>query len=150
MRPQVEGDASRPQLRPGAAARVVAALEGGDEVMSVSKEQHSPVRPANEVRLDGRISGDPEERELPSGDRMWVFRVVVPRDVARGRQTVDVVDCTAWDGRARRSVSRWRNGDQVEVSGALRRRFFRTGGATASRVEVEVRSARLIRRAGTA
>ena len=113
-------------------------------------DKDNPTRVANEVRLDGRISGEPEERELPSGDRMWVFRVVVPRDQPRGRQTVDVVDCTAWDGRTRRTVSRWRDGDQVEVSGALRRRFFRSGGATASRVEVEVRSARLIRRAASA
>lgn len=116
----------------------------------MTKQDAGQGRPANEVRLDGRVSGDPVERELPSGDRMWVFRVVVPRDVARGRQTVDVVDCTAWDGRSRRTVSRWRDGDQVEVGGALRRRFYRTGGATASRVEVEVRSARLIRRAATA
>ena len=116
----------------------------------MAKQQEVPDRPPNEVRLDGRVSGDPEERELPSGDRMWVFRVVVPRDVPRGRQTVDVVDCTAWEGRARRTVSRWRDGDQVHVGGALRRRFFRTAGATASRVEVEVRTARLIRRAASA
>ena len=102
------------------------------------------------MRLAGRISGDPEERELPSGDRLWTFRVVVPREKPRGRQTVDVVDCTAWDGRTRRTVSRWGDGDRVEVAGALRRRFFRAGGATASRVEVEVRSARLIRRAASA
>jgi single-strand DNA-binding protein len=116
----------------------------------MDKLQESPDRPANEVRLDGRISGEPEERELPSGDRLWSFRVVVPRDVPRGRQTVDVVDCTAWDGRNRRTVSRWRDGDRVEVGGALRRRFFRSGGATVSRVEVEVRTARLIRRAASA
>lgn len=114
------------------------------------RQQDTADRPANEVRLDGRISGDPVERELPSGDRMWVFRVVVPRDVPRGRQTVDVVDCTAWDGRTRRTVSRWRDGDRVEVAGALRRRFFRQAGATASRVEVEVRTARLVRRAASA
>jgi hypothetical protein len=35
----------------------------------------------------------------------------------------------------------------VEVRGSLRKRFFRTaGGATGSRVEVEVASARRIRR----
>ncbi|WP_432479922.1 single-stranded DNA-binding protein [Nocardioides sp. GXQ0305] len=116
----------------------------------MDKVEESPARPANEVRLDGRVSGEPEERELPSGDRMWSFRIVVPRESPRGRQTVDVVDCAAWDGRTRRSVSRWRDGDQVEVAGALRRRFFRSGGATVSRVEVEVRTARLIRRAASA
>ncbi|HYH34373.1 MAG TPA: single-stranded DNA-binding protein [Nocardioides sp.] len=114
-------------------------------------EKHTPGgRPGNQVQLCGRVSGDPEERELPSGDRMWSFRVVVPRERPRGRQTVDVLDCAVWSGRARRTVARWCDGDQVEVAGELRRRFFRSGGATASRVEVEVTSARLIRRAATA
>jgi single-strand DNA-binding protein len=81
---------------------------------------------------------------------MWSFRMVVPREPPRGRQTVDVLDCAVWDGRPRRSVARWSDGDEVEVSGALRRRFFRAGGATASRVEIDVRTARLIRRAATA
>lgn len=105
--------------------------------------------PGNQVQLSGRVSGDPQERELPSGDRMWSFRVVVPRERPRGRQSVDVVDCAAWEGRPRRAVSGWRDGDVVEVVGALRRRFFRSGGQTASRVEVEVATARLIRRAAT-
>lgn len=104
----------------------------------------------NLVRLVGRVSGQPEERVLPSGDRLWVFRVVVPRQRPHGRQTVDTVECAAWSGRTRRSVARWADGDLVEVEGALRRRFYRAGGATASRVEVEVGAARVIRRAATA
>ena len=113
---------------------------------TVSEDQ----RPDNHVRLSGRVSGDPEQREMPSGDRMWSFRLVVPRAQPRGRQTVDVVDCAVWSGRPRRTVARWADGDLVEVEGALRRRFFRSGGATASRVEVEVTSARITRRAGSA
>lgn len=104
----------------------------------------------NEVRLQGRVSGAPEERVLPSGDRLWVFRVVVPREAPRGRQRVDTVDCAAWTPRVRRSVSAWRDGDVVQLSGSLRRRFYRAGGATASRVEVETLRARLIRRAASA
>lgn len=116
------------------------------------KQQHElavGARTCNEVRLAGRVSGAPQERELPSGDRMWTLRVVVAREQPRGRQTVDVVDCAAWAGRPRRAVSGWADGDQVELVGALRRRFYRSGGATVSRVEVEVASARLIRRAAT-
>lgn len=108
---------------------------------------------ANEIRLVGRISQEPEERELPSGDRVCTFRVVVTRGVdgrTRSRQNVDVIDCAVWQGRLRRSVARWRADDVVEVTGALRRRFFRAAGATASRVEVEVAGARLIRRAASA
>ena len=106
--------------------------------------------PANEVRLVGRVSGQPEERVLPSGDRLVNFRVVVVRDQPRGRQTVDALECVAWSARSRRSVSRWGHGDVVELSGSLRRRFYRAGATTVSRVEVETSRARLIRRAATA
>lgn len=105
---------------------------------------------ANSVRLVGRLSKDPEERILPSGDAVWTFRVVVPRrPPGRTRQAVDALECAAWSGRARRSVSRWSAGDLVEVSGELHRRFFRAGGGVASRVEVEMTSGRVIRRAAS-
>ena len=104
---------------------------------------------ANEVRLVGRVSVDPEERVLPSGTTLWTFRLVVPRLPAREgvRQSVDVLDCAVWGGRVRRSVASWAAGDQVEVTGAVRRRFFRAGAGSASRVEIEVSGGRLVRRA---
>jgi len=105
----------------------------------------------NEVRLAGRISAGPEERVLPSGDNLWTFRLVVPRPAGRAaaRQGVDALECAVWGGRVRRSVASWRQGDVVEVSGAIRRRFFRTAAGAASRVEVEVGAGRLIRRAAS-
>jgi single-strand DNA-binding protein len=53
-------------------------------------------------------------------------------------------------GRVRRSALSWEPGDVVEVEGSIRRRFFRTGGGAASRVEVEVSAGRLVRRAASA
>jgi single-strand DNA-binding protein len=104
----------------------------------------------NEVRLVGRISAGPEERVLPSGDVLWTFRLVVPRPPERAtRQGVDALECAVWGGRVRRSVAGWGRGDVVEVTGAMRRRFFRTAGGPASRVEVEVAAGRLIRRAAS-
>lgn len=105
----------------------------------------------NQVRLVGRLSQAPEERVLPSGDSIWTFRVVVPRrrSAGKSRQTVDAIECAAWSSRARRSVSSWSADDVVEVTGELHRRFFRAGGAVASRVEVEMASGRLIRRAAS-
>lgn len=103
----------------------------------------------NQVQLQGRLSRPPEEKVLPSGDTVWSFRVVVPREKG-GRPGVDWVDCAVWGGRLRRSVSTWAEGDVVEVTGALRRRFFRVGGTPISRVEVEATSGRVIRRAGPA
>ena len=105
----------------------------------------------NEVRLVGRLADDPRLRELPSGDSLWSLRVVVERPVppagARSRQRVDTLECAVWSGRLKKQVARWSGGDIVEVSGALRRRFFRAAGATASRVEVELTGGRIIRRA---
>lgn len=104
---------------------------------------------ANEVRLVGRISSAPEERTLPSGDVVWTFRVVVPRPEGAGGARVDALGCAAWSARARRAVASWRAGDVVEVEGAVRRRFFRSGAGAASRVEVEVSRARMVRRGGS-
>ena len=107
----------------------------------------------NEVRLVGRLADDPRLRELPSGDSLWSLRVVVERPTPaageRSRQRVDTLECAVWSGRLKKQVPRWSGGDIVEVSGALRRRFFRTAGATASRVEVELTGGRVIRRAGS-
>ena len=120
--------------------------------MSAQAERTAaPSEAVNEVRLVGRISAAPVERTLPSGDTVWTFRIVVPRPEQRGgsRQAVDALECAVWAGRVRRSVAAWAVDDVVEVSGSVRRRFFRAGGAAASRVEVEVSQGRLIRRGGT-
>jgi single-strand DNA-binding protein len=108
---------------------------------------------ANEVRLLGRLGADPQLRELAGGETVWSLRVVVERPVPSGgekpRQRVDSLDCAVSSGRLKRSVGGWGAGDLVEVSGALRHRFFRLGGATTSRVEVELSRGRVIRRAGS-
>jgi len=105
----------------------------------------------NLVRLRGRVSTPAEERELPSGTTIVSVRLSVPREATPmttgSRQSHDWVDCTAWGGRARRTVAGWRTGDVVEVEGALRRRFYRGGGATNTRLEVEVLGARMVTRA---
>ena len=56
----------------------------------------------NEVRLIGRVSGEPEPLELPSGDQVVSWRVVVPREDAG----VDTIDCSAWASTARRAALR--------------------------------------------
>ena len=109
------------------------------------------VEDCNEVRLVGRVSAPPTAKELPSGDVVWLVRLVVRRPEQHvSRQRVDVLDCSVWAPRLQRSVSTWLPGDQVEIEGAVRSRFYRAGSATASRVEVEVRRGRLRRRAAAA
>jgi len=103
----------------------------------------------NEVSLQGRLSREPEEKVLPSGDRVWLLRVVVQRPPG-ARPGVDWVDCAAWRSRLRQRVAGWHAGDVVAVEGALRRRFYRSGGGPTSTVEVELSGGRLIRRAPAA
>jgi single-strand DNA-binding protein len=109
---------------------------------------HDVTADRNSVELVGRLAAPAEERTLPSGDRVSVFRLVVARpDGARG-SGVDTVDCAAWTARLRRQVAPWGAGDRVALSGTLRRRFWRSAtGAPASRYEVEVVAVRRLRRA---
>jgi single-strand DNA-binding protein len=121
------------------------------EQKSESQGQPGSSEDVNEVRVVGRVAEPAVERELPSGDQLVTFRLVVRRpEGGPSRQRVDALECAAWSARVRRSALSWRPGDVVEVSGSVRRRFFRGAGATASRVEIEVVSGRLVRRAASA
>ena len=99
----------------------------------------------NDVVLRGRVAAPVDERQLPSGDTIITARLIVDRDAAalsRSSQRVDTIDCVAWLRKAQRSMRAWRAGEHVEVSGAIRRRFFRGADGPVSRVEVEIRSSR--------
>lgn len=107
----------------------------------------------NEVLLVGRLAAEPVDKELPSGDRLMAFRLVVVRPqpaAARGGSGVDTIDCVARTAGVRRSAGSWRSGDVLELQGALRRRFFRTPTGVGSRYEVEVAKGRRLVRGGAA
>lgn len=116
----------------------------------------------NEVHLRGRLSGSPQERQLPSGDRVVMMRLVVPRTERSRPRTasagkasdgrtrsagVDTLDCAIWLSALRRKVAAWGDGDAVQVQGSLHRRFWRSGAGVASRSEVEVLSVSRLERA---
>lgn len=105
----------------------------------------------NEVTLRGRVSGDPQVRELPSGSTLVSFRLVLARErtpmTASSKVSSDWIECSAWGARVRKQAQSWHDGDQVEVRGALRRRYFRVGGPSNSSVAVEMLAGRLLRRA---
>ena len=103
----------------------------------------------NDVVLRGRLSAPAELRTLPSGDTLVSFRIVVrrPGPASRG-QSVDVLGCISYDRALQRRVAAWQPGDVVEVQGALQRRFWRTGGGTASVCEVNCRRGRKVPRSG--
>ena len=107
----------------------------------------------NEVVLVGRVSGEPEQRALPSGDVLVSWRVVVARPAPRRpppagvrATTIDTFDCVAWAAPVRRTARGLAEGDVVSVEGSLRRRFWRGGAGAASRCEVEVEALRRLSR----
>lgn len=119
-------------------------------------EVEEPGGTRNEVVLVGRVSGEPEERELPSGDILVSWRVVVDRPPPRRPgppgvrpTTIDTVDCVAWATPVRRAARALADGDVVCVEGALRRRFWRAGAGAASRTEVAAARVRRLSRRGT-
>ena len=93
----------------------------------------------NEVALVGRITTPASDRELPSGDTITSWRISIDRDGGSGH---DVVTCTAWTARLRKSATAWGKGDVVEIVGALRSRYWRSGAGLGSATEVEVHAAK--------
>jgi single-strand DNA-binding protein len=104
----------------------------------------------NEVYLVGRLSGEPVERTLPSGDVLLAWRLVVDRPAADrsiSKAVNDTLECSTVRASIRRSVSSWSPGDVVEVEGVLRRRFWRgAGGGLNSKYEVEAVTVKRLRR----
>ncbi len=97
----------------------------------------------NSVLLRGRLSMEPEHRELPSGVVLTRWRLAIRRpDDHPGYQRADAIECATFEDDVRVIVSDWCLDDIVEVEGAVRRRWWRGG----SRYEVEVRTARRVER----
>ena len=97
-------------------------------------------RHRNEVTLVGEIAEPPAERELATGDQIVTFRLAVaPEGASPGS-----FDCSVSNPRSRRAALGWQRGDLVEVSGALRRRFYRSAGGTRPFPVVEAERVRRI------
>ena len=94
-----------------------------------------PLPGTNLVVLRGVLSRDPEARALPSGDAVVAYDVSVRPEPSSGEPSRAESVPVAWfDPPA--AASAMVAGDDVVVVGRVRRRFFRAGGATASRTEV--------------
>jgi single-strand DNA-binding protein len=102
-------------------------------------------RYVNSIELVGRLSAVGEARELPSGDRVLTCRIVIPREGdGPGETGVDTIDVACWTRATQAAVARIGVDGFAQVTGILRRRFFRTGAGPASRYEVEARTVRRV------
>ncbi len=101
----------------------------------------------NEVHLIGRLGQQVSARELPSGDEITSFTVIVARSgrLREGSPRVDSLACQSTRPQIRSRVAAWPTGTWVEVRGSLRRRFWQGGGGLGSATEVEVRALTRVR-----
>ena len=88
----------------------------------------------NDVLLRGRVSQEAVEKELPSGDKVVEFRLIVTRDKQPG---VDTLDIGSWSAKSRRTALSLAPDEWVEISGSIHRRFWSGPGGLASRWQVE-------------
>ena len=88
----------------------------------------------NDLLLRGRVSAPAIEKELPSGDKVVEFRLIVSRAERGG---VDTLDVAAWSSKVRRSALTLKEGEWVKITGAIHRRFWSGPAGVASRWQVE-------------
>ena len=87
----------------------------------------------NDLLLRGRVSAVATSKELPSGDKVVEFRLIVTREE---RQGVDTLDIAAWSAKSRKLALALQPDEWVEISGSVHRRFWQSPAGVASRWQV--------------
>jgi len=88
----------------------------------------------NDVLLRGRVSKVAIERQLPSGDKVVEFRLIVSRDKQPG---VDTLDIASWSAKSRRTALSLTPDEWVEITGSIHRRFWSAPTGLSGRWQVE-------------
>lgn len=86
----------------------------------------------NDVALRGWVTTCAVERQLPSGDLVVQFRIAITRPEGG----VDTIDLESWSAKTRRTALSLKDGEWVDISGSIRRRFWKSGEGLASRWQV--------------
>ena len=111
-------------------AAKVSAKKASSKKIAEVEEDYS----LNDVLLRGRVSQEAVEKELPSGDKVVEFRLIVSRDKQPG---VDTLDIGAWSTKSRRTALSLAADEWIEISGSIHRRFWSGPSGLASRWQVE-------------
>ena len=88
----------------------------------------------NDLLLRGRVSAPATTKELPSGDKVVEFRLIVTRTEREG---VDTLDVAAWSAKMRKVALTLQGDEWVEISGSIHRRFWQSPTGVASRWQIE-------------
>jgi single-stranded DNA-binding protein len=104
------------------------------KVTSIAKADVEVDYSLNDLLLRGRVSAAAVEKDLPSGDKVVEFRLIITR-LERGG--VDTLDIAAWSSKMRRSALSLKEGEWIEIAGSIHRRFWSGAAGVASRWQVE-------------
>jgi single-strand DNA-binding protein len=88
----------------------------------------------NDCLLRGRVSAPAVDKELPSGEHVVEFRLIITRI---DREGVDTLDIAAWSAKNRKMALSFKGGEWIEVSGSVRRCFWQGPQGLASRWQIE-------------
>ena len=88
----------------------------------------------NDVLLRGRVSATATTKEMPSGDKVVEFRLIISRELREG---VDTLDIGAWSAKSRKTALSLKAQEWIEISGSIHRRFWQSPTGVASRWQVE-------------
>lgn len=100
----------------------------------------------NQVILQGRISGKPERKKLPSGDTIVQFRLIVDRKTGlksksksadKKKRQVDTIDIGVWKKKLQIKALSLVPEQFAKVEGAIRRNFWTTPAGLASRYQID-------------
>jgi|SRR5574344_455134 single-strand DNA-binding protein len=84
----------------------------------------------NQTVIVGRISKEPEIKELEDGKKVCNLSVAVPRSYknAEGVYDTDFVDCTLWNSVAENTLEYCHSGDLIGVKGRIETSFYEKDG----------------------
>jgi single-strand DNA-binding protein len=97
-------------------------------------ETEVPDYSLNDLLIRGRVSAPATTKELPSGDKVVEFRLIVTRSEREG---VDTFDIGAWSAKSRKIALTLKSDEWIEISGSIHRRFWQAPTGLASRWQVE-------------
>jgi len=100
---------------------------------SVPSEESEIDYSLNDLLLRGRVSAQATSKELPSGDKVVEFRLIVTR---AEREGVDTLDIAAWSAKSRKIALTLEGDEWVEISGSIHRRFWQSPTGVASRWQI--------------
>jgi single-strand DNA-binding protein len=82
----------------------------------------------NHVSLVGRLTSEPETKELNDGTYRTIINVAVPRDYKNsdGEIEADYVRCVLWNGIASATKNYCHKGDLVGIKGKFQSRVYET------------------------